>query len=333
MSGTNEKEPMFEIAQLASVEIFSPKVDDTVKHFTSILGMEIAGRDAHSVKLRGYEDSYAYSLKVTDQNRAGSGVITFRTHSRQALERRAKALEASGLGEGWAESDISHGPAYQFRTPDGHRMQLVWDIVYADIPQSERSLLLNRPSKRPTRGVPVRRLDHVNLMASDVPPMKRMLMDLLCLRLSEHVVMNDGSEIAVWLRATSLVHDIAIVKDATGSRGRLHHVAFWYGYPQHLMDVADLLTEAGLTIEAGPSKHGVSQAYHLYYFEPGGNRIELFGDSGYLIFDPTHKPVKWTEDRIRHALIWIGAPLPPEFFVYGTPIVESNQQTLSAAAE
>ncbi len=330
MNGVKNQEPMFEIAHLASVEIFSPKLDESVQHFTSILGMEVASKDSKSVRLRGYEDPYAYSLKITERRQPGSGVISFRTHSREALERRAKVLEAAGLGDGWAESDISNGPAYQFRTPDGHTMQLVWDVAYADIPAHERSLLLNRPSKRPMRGVPVRRLDHVNLMASDVGPTKDMLMDLLCLRLSEHVILNDGSEIAVWLRATSLAHDIAVMRDATGSRGRFHHVAFWYGYPQHLLDVADLLTEAGITIEAGPSKHGISQAYHLYYFEPGGNRIELFGDSGYLIFDPTFKPVKWTEDRLRHALVWIGAPLPPEFFIYGTPIVESQPQPVAA---
>ena len=45
--------------------------------------------------------------------------------------------------------------------------------------------------------------------------------------------------------------------------------------------------------ETGPAKHGTTQAWFLYVFEPGGNRVELFGDTGYLIFDPEWETVVW----------------------------------------
>jgi catechol 2,3-dioxygenase len=75
-------------------------------------------------------------------------------------------------------------------------------------------------------------------------------------------------------------------------------------------------------IEAGPGKHGISQAYFMYVFEPGGNRIELFGDAGYLIFDPDWKPVTWREENLDKGIIWFGSPLPTEYFLYGTPQVD-----------
>jgi catechol 2,3-dioxygenase len=62
----------------------------------------------------------------------------------------------------------------------------------------------------------------------------------------------------------------------------------------------------------------------LYVIEPGGNRIELFGDSGYLIFDPAWKPVRWQASQAAKGIIWIGSDLPKEFFLYGTPIVGSE---------
>ena len=37
---------------------------------------------------------------------------------------------------------------------------------------------------------------------------------------------------------------------------------------------ADILTEHGIPIEAGPAKHTISQAFFPYLFEPGGNRID-----------------------------------------------------------
>ena len=37
--------------------------------------------------------------------------------------------------------------------------------------------------------------------------------------------------------------------------------------------------------------------------------FELFGDTGYLIFDPDWKPVRWSEDEVEKPIIFNGAPL------------------------
>ena len=317
---------MFEVAHLAAVELLSPKRAQTVAFFTELLGMYVVRSDERSTYLRGYEDPYAYSLKVTAAPRAGTGFTAFRTHSQQALERRAKVLEAKGLGDGWLDGDFGHGAAYRFHTPDGHPMKLLWDVDYADVAEENRTALKNRPSKRPTQGVPVRRLDHINLLCSDVTVNKDAFQQHLGFHLSEHIVADDGVEMAAWLRVTQLAHDVAFSKDPTGSRGRLHHVAFWYGIPQHLMDVAELCIQNDIVVEAGPGKHGISQGLFLYVIEPGGNRVELFGDSGYLIFDPTWKPVRWDPSELEKGIIWIGSDLPKEFFLYGTPTVGSEAE-------
>ena len=325
-------EPMFDVAHLSAIELYSPRRRQTVDFFTKLLGMYVVRDRDGSTYLRAYEDPYAYSLVVTDRAEAGVGVTSFRAHSRPALDRRAQALTERGLGDGWMEEGFGHGPAFLFHTPDGHKMKLTWDVDYAEVAPADRTALLNRPSKRPAQGIPVRRLDHVNLYASDVTGTKDFMIDALGFRLSEHIVMNDGTEAACWLRATNLAHDVALSSDPTGTRGRLHHVAFWYGVPQHLMDLAELCVDNGIVVEAGPGKHGISQALFLYVIEPGGNRIELFGDAGYLIFDPSWKPVRWSENELAKSIIWIGSDLPREFFLYGTPSVGDTDTTRRVAS-
>jgi len=59
----------------------------------------------------------------------------------------------------------------------------------------------------------------------------------------------------------------------------------------------------------------------MYVFEPGGNRVELFGDSGYLVFDPAWKPITWREENMKQGTVFYGGGLPAEFFTYGTPQV------------
>jgi sulfite reductase alpha subunit-like flavoprotein len=79
-----------------------------------------------------------------------------------------KDLEKSGFGKGWIDGDIGHGTAYQFVTPDNHLIEFLWEIDYYEASESERTILKNRPQKRPNKGIPVRRLDHLNLMSSNV---------------------------------------------------------------------------------------------------------------------------------------------------------------------
>lgn len=69
------KEPMFEVAQLAHVEIFTPKPDETLHFFKELLGMEESERAGQSVYLRAYEDYYHHSLKVTEAAKPGLGHV------------------------------------------------------------------------------------------------------------------------------------------------------------------------------------------------------------------------------------------------------------------
>jgi catechol 2,3-dioxygenase len=310
-------EPMFDVAHLAMSQLFTPKLDASLAFFTDIIGMDIVERSGDSVFLRAYEDPYRYSLQLTAGPTSGPGVTTFRTTSATALERRATALEASGLGRGWAEPAFGHGRAYLFETPGGHAMRLVYDVERPVITDDNRTHWLNRPTRRPDRGVPVRRLDHINYLAPDVPACQSAMEELLGFRLTERVVDADDVTRAAWLRVTNLTHDVAFLVDPSGERGRLHHLAFWYSSPQHLLDVCDLCADRGIAIDAGPGKHGPSQAHYLYVWEPGGNRIELFGDVGFLVFDPTWEPVTWRPDSpMRQGY---GAKLVPEFFLLGSP--------------
>jgi catechol 2,3-dioxygenase len=325
MNNAHLENPMItplDTAQLVSVALYSPKPDETVQFFYEMLGMEISHREGQSVYLRAYEDLYQYSLKITERDQPGLEEITWRARSSEALDRIANGLKDSGAGIAWTEKDYAHGAAYKFTTPDGHPMKMVWDLDYFVAPDELRSKLRNRPSKRPLRGVPVRRLDHINLLVSDVVSHRDFLADKLGFKRREELITPDAQMAGSWLSVSSNTHEIALLRDGVGGGNRLHHVAFWYGIPQHLMDIADVFSERDIRIEAGPAKHGISQAYFLYAIEPGGNRIELYGDSGYMIFDPDWRVVTWDlsneMDRMK-ATVWVGGSLPESFFSYGTP--------------
>jgi catechol 2,3-dioxygenase len=316
-----------DIAQLVSVALYTPKPDESVAFFHDLLGMEISHHEGQSVYLRAYEEFYQYTLKLTEASQPGLEEVTWRASSPEALERVVKRIEAAGLGMGWTDQDYAQGRAYKFCTPDGHRMKALWELEYFHAPDELRSKLRSRPSRRPLRGVPVRRIDHVNLMVSDVVGNTGFMLDTLGFKLREQKIGDGGAVVGSWLSVSALVHELALMRDATGSRGRFHHVAYWYGAPQHLLDIADVFAERDVRIESGPAKHGATQAYFLYVFEPGGNRVELFGDTGYLIFDPDWQTVVWdvaNEVDLEKSSIWFGGQLAKSFYRYGTPVAPGH---------
>ena len=316
-----------DLAQLVSVSLFSPKPDESVAFFHDMLGLEISHREGQSVYMRAYEDFYQYTLKITERKDAGLEEVTWRASSPEALENVTKRIEATGQGIGWTENDYAHGRAYKFKMPDGHQQKVLWDLEYFKTPPEMASKLRNRPSKKPLRGVPVRRLDHVNLMVGDVVKNTDFAANTLGFKIREQKYAADKKLLGSWVSVSAMVHELALMYDGSGAHGRFHHIAYWYGNPSNLLDIADIFSERDIYIETGPAKHGTTQAYFLYCIEPGGNRVELFGDTGYLIFDPDWKTVVWDvshEVDLVKSSIWFGGQLAKTFYKYATPVIPGH---------
>ncbi|MGL4442740.1 MAG: VOC family protein, partial [Alsobacter sp.] len=122
-----DSEPIHDLAHLGHVEMFTPRLDESVRFFVDIMGMTESGRDGASVYLRGWDDYEFHTLKLTGRDTAGVGHVAFRTWSRAALARRVAVLEAMGAGLGWVDGDLGHGKAYRARNADGHVFELYYE--------------------------------------------------------------------------------------------------------------------------------------------------------------------------------------------------------------
>ena len=312
------REPIQDIAHLGHVELLTPKPRESLWYFADILGMEAVHSEGRSVYLRGYGDHAATTLKLTEAARPGVGHIAWRAVSQAALDRRVAAIERAGLGVGWSNGDFGHGAAYCFHDPDGHAMEIYYDEQRYVAPEGLRSTLNNLPMRYPRHGVGVRRTDHLAVLCADVGANRRFASDALGLKLREQVVYENGArEIGSWMSSSATHHEIAYIVDTTGRRGRLHHFSLWVDDRADVLRAADLFMENGVFIEAGPSKHNNSQAFYIYSYEPGGNRVEVYS-SGFFVFAPDFETVVWDEEARGTGVYW-GAPLPESFLDYATP--------------
>ena len=314
---------MSEIAHLGPVELLTPKAEESLRFFVDVLGMEVEGQEGRSAYLRGWGDYQRYSLKLTESSTSGLAVCGLRAWSPEALERRVAAVRAAGLGGAWTDgaADRGRGPGYRFSGPDGHLFELYYEVERYVPPEHLKPSLKNQPQRYTGRGAAVKRLDHVNVLSADVRRDRVFATDVLGYRLYERIELDDGTEAGAWLSATIAAHELIYTKDAYGAHGRLHHLAFWVDTREECLRAADLFLDAGIHIEAAPSKHAIAQGFFLYGIEPGGNRIEVT-TGGYLVYDPEHPTTVWTEEERRKGQAW-GVKTVESFHTYGTPPVEA----------
>jgi catechol 2,3-dioxygenase len=311
-----------DLAHIGHAELLTPFPEDSLRFFVELFGMEIEAREGRSVYLRGWGDYQRYGLKLTESELPGLGHLAIRAWSQAALERRAKSIEESGLGNGWIEGDLGHGPAYRFTDPDGHLMELYYEADRYEPPAHLRPALKNVPQRYVGRGAAVKRLDHVNLLARDVAANRRFAHEQLGFRCYEQVAADDGSEVGAWMSLTIAAHELIYVADHARARGRLHHLAFFVDTREEVLRAADLCLDAEVPIEAAPSKHAIAQGMFLYVYEPGGNRVEVTTGT-HFIYDPTHEPVVWTQAERARGQAW-GVKTIETFHTYGTPDVSGR---------
>ncbi len=310
-------EPIHDLAHIGHAELLTPFPEESLRFFVDLFGMEIEGQEGQSVYLRGWGDYQRYSFKLTESELPGLGHMALRAWSPEALERRVASIERTGLGIGWIEGDLGHGPAYRFTDPDGHVMELYYESERYRPPEHLRPALKNVPQRYVGRGACVKRLDHVNVLAADVAANRRFAQEQLGFRLYEQIVLDDGSESGAWMSLTIAAHELIYVADNAGASGRLHHFAFFVDTREEVLRAADLFLDADVPIEAAPSKHAVAQGMFLYVYEPGGNRVEVTTGT-HFIYDPQYEPVTWTEAERSRGQAW-GVKTIETFHTYGTP--------------
>lgn len=307
-----------DVAHVGHVELLTPKPNDSLAFFTSVVGLHEAGRSGDSVYLRAWGDYERHTLKLTAHTTSGLGHLGLRVRDAATLERFVASLEEQHVIGRWTE-DAAHGPAYRFATPDGHAVELYSETQRFVAPAEVSTAYKNQPQRYVPRGIAPRRLDHVNILASTVAPTRRLFQDLLGLRLTEQIVFDDGNEVGAWLSATNKSYDVAITQDRSGASGRLHHITYMMDSREDVLRAADILRDADVPIETGPHKHTIGQTFFLYCYEPGGNRFEI-GAGGYLILDPEWKPVVWTQAERAKGQAW-GLQTVTSFHTHGTPPV------------
>ena len=287
------------ILRLSHLEIRVPDLELATAYYAEVVGLIETDRQADRVFLKCWDEHQHHSLILKYAPTYGLEVVAFKLQDRDDLDRYQARLEAAGVSVkrfAAGEIGLGSGETLRFEAPSGHTTDLVWGMD-----QVGNLLPLTNPPPEPQGlvGIHPPRLDHVFLMCEDVDAVTAFYTDVLEFRLTEQILADDGHQLCTFLERTHTPHDVAFI---TGPNAALHHFAFWLDDWNQVRMAADMCSYHGVRIDAGPTRHGATRGYGLYFFDPAGNRNEVY-TGGYWV-DPDREPVTWTEADMGRAIFY-----------------------------
>lgn len=296
------------VLRLSHVEIRCPDLELATAYYTEVVGLVETDREEERVFLKCWDEHQHHSVVLTYAPTYGLESLGWKVHEAEDLDHYEQRLQDAGLTTTrFAPGELGPGggTTVRFEAPTGHTVDLVHDMD-----QVGNMLPLHNPPPEPLgmTGMHPPRIDHVFLMCEDVDAATAFYRDVLDFRLTEQVLADDGHQIATFLERTHTAHDLAFI---TGPQGAFHHVAFWVDDWNELRGAADTCAYHGVPIDAGPTRHGATRGWGLYFFDPAGNRNEVY-TGGYWA-DPDREPITWTESEMGRAVFYYQGEVDKQF--------------------
>ena len=295
------------ILRLRHVDITVPDLELAAAYYTQVMGLDVSQRTDDRIFLKCWDERDHHSVAIRNDTRVGIDRFAFKVERADDLAHFESRIEAAGhqvqrIAKG---EEIGQGESIRFELTSGHEMELVADVEKV----GGRLPLVNPPPMVDGLvGIAPPRIDHILVHAEEVAAVARFFREVLDFRLTEQLLDGQGHQVIAFLERSAKPHDIAFVQ---GPNGALHHFSFWLDDWDHIRRAADILAYNGVTIDIGPTRHGITRGNTIYFFDPMGTRNEVF-TGGYRP-DPDFPTITWTDDEAGRAIFYYEGVLNERF--------------------
>ncbi len=264
-------------------------------HYCEVLGLIPTASTADRLYMKAWDEHDHHSLVLRQSDHAGVDYCAFKVRTDADLDRYARELAADGVPVHEEPPAEELGRRIVFDAPTGHRFAL-----YAHSATVGNGLPVDNPDFEPDglRGIAVPRLEHVFLYGPRAAESVRIFCDVLGFTVTEKLVAPDGQVKASFLACNTAMHDVGFVEH--DEPGKFHHVSYWIDSPDRVMAAANILGRNDVPIDEGPTQHGIGRAKTIYFWDPSGNRNEVFCGS-YQYF-PDRPTLTWDFGHIGKAI-------------------------------
>ena len=316
--------PAPDILRCAYMELIVTDLAASREFYVDVLGLYVTTEDDEAIYLRSTEEFIHHNLILRKGPVAAVAAFSYRVRTPEDLDLAVAFYEELGC-------EVRRNPdGFVAGIGDSVRVVDPLGFPYEFFYQTEHT---ERMSWRYDLHIPgeLVRLDHFNQITPDVPRAVGFMQNL-GFRVTEDIQDHEGTVYAAWMRRKPTVHDTAM----TGGDGpRMHHVCFATHEKHNILAICDKLgsLRRSDSIERGPGRHGVSNAFYLYLRDPDGHRVEVYTQD-YYTGDPDNPVVTWdVHDNQRRD--WWGNPVVPSWYTDGSLVLDldGNPQPVVARTD
>jgi catechol 2,3-dioxygenase len=299
------------VLRLGEVQVRVMDMDASKQHYGARMGLhEMMTDDKGLVYYKAWAEQDHHSVVLRKADSAGLDHFAFKVYDDATLDDLEKKIIEFGLSVEKIPAGVypKSGRRLKFKLPTGQEMHL-----YAEKEWVGNSLGTMNPDVIPDEGVcrgfRINGLDHCFVVGPNADQNLKLFTDVFGFTFTERVLDEEGEIFLYFLSCSSRAHDIAFGMNPDAP-GLLHHFSFRLESSQDHIHASDLIGKYEIPVEM-IDRHGVTQVKTVYYFDPSGNRNEIFCD-GYTYY-PDAPLLTWTWDHLAQAAFSQSLHVPDSF--------------------
>ena len=299
------------VLRLAEVRIRVLDMAEAKTHYGKWMGLMDMGSDENGLSyFKAWDEKDHHSIVLRQADSPGLDYFAFKVYDDATLSQLKAKIEAFGIPVKEIAAGIYHksGRRLKFTIPTGHEMHLFAEKEYVGNTLGTRNPGVI-PDEDVLRGFKINGLDHCLIAGPDIEENVRLFKEVFEFDLTEQVVEENDFPVLMFVSCSSRAHDIAFAR--APNPGLLHHVSFRLDSTQDHVHACDLIGKYRIPVEM-IDRHGVTRVKTTYFFDPAGNRNEIFCD-GYTWY-PDSPTLTWTMDNIGEAAFSQSQHVPESFF-------------------
>lgn len=297
------------VMRLGYVHARVTDLDEARSHYCDTLGMRLMHETEDKLYLKSW-DEYDHHSVVLERGGVGLVKLGYKCETEDDIAQFESRVEKFGcITERMSKGEnLAVGDGVRVVLPSDHVLELYTEMEFVG---TETGVLNPDPFPRHLVGVGVPRLDHALITTEDPATLERFFAECLDFRAAERLVTDQsdtGELIGSWMYCTNTPHDIAMIK---GPNGKLHHFAFYMNSWDDMARAGDLFAMDDVSVDVGPTRHGITRGQTIYFFDASGNRNEVFC-GGYQTY-PDFPTITWTADEIAKGIFYVGREVNERF--------------------
>lgn len=284
------------------------ELEPALKHYRDVLGLiEVARDDKGRVFLKAWDEHDHHSVVLREADEAGMDYMGWKVDSPATLKKLAADVEQSGLATemSWipAGEHPATGERFRFTIPTGHVMELFAEKeIIGNNCGTDGQDINPDPWPDGLKGIAPTRFDHCLLYGDDLDGTVKLFTEVLGFGIAEQVMLAGDKKfmIGAFLSCSNKAHDVAFIRQPV--KGKLHHASFELRSWEQVLRAGDILSRTKTSIDIGPTRHGITRGETIYFFDPSGNRNEVF--SGGYIYYPDKPTITWYDESLGPAIFY-----------------------------